>query len=232
MPDYHVRVSDQALEDMVLAASEAYILGPGRKKEERQKGRIETYGHLWGNRREVDNDHSHILVDRFSVSLSAWGTREGIRPHPEAICLKNQIIMRWSPHLCFLGDFHTHPYLDHDEVNECKGWDFSDQDIDDFLGHDSLSLWKLSEPYPPIMAVMAIAKMGRVHRSAGEWKENNLWMFNVAEYRFWLSIGVGEISKRKKKKSFSTSDVYLDLDPRFVNESGDRLVEKTNGEDE
>ena len=221
MPDYHVRVSDQALEDMVLAASEAYILGPGRKKEERQEGRIETYGHLWGNRREDDNNHTHILIDRFSVSLSAWGTREDIRPHPDDIHLKNEIIMRWSPHLCLLGDFHTHPYANHDEVNKCKGWNFSQIDKRSFKEEDSL--WKLSRPYTPIMAVMAIAKMGRVHRSTGEWKEDNRWMFNVGEYRFWLSIGIGKISKSKKRKSFSTSGVYLDLDPRFVNETGDRL---------
>ena len=227
MSGHYVRVSDHALEGMVLAASEAYVFGSGKKKK--KKDSVEIYGLLWGSRRR-DTDRNHIIfIDKFSVSLSARGTHKSVTPNPKAIELQGAVIERWSPHLMLLGDFHTHPCDNLAEADRLKGWNFSQNDETSFRGDDQL--WKLSHPHPPMMAVMAIAKVERVYRSAGEWLDNNRWMFNVGEYRFWLSVCVGK-GKSKEKRSISTSDVYLDLDPRFVNESGDRLVEKTNGEDE
>lgn len=215
--DYFVRISDQALEDMVLAASEAKVLGDGNRRK--HKG-VETYGHLWGNRRpDAENEQEHIYIEKFSMSLSAVGTFNEVRPDEDALHLKASILERWSPHLMLLGDFHTHPFDSLRKIKTQKGWDFSDEDVKNFLADGDL--WAHSHPLPPIMAVMAVTPLARVHDSKGDWETNYRWRFDTGQLRFWLSMGIG--CEAGDELWFSTDNVYLDLQPRLYNESGDRL---------
>ena len=215
--NHFIRVSDQALEDMVLAASEAKVLGDGDRKK--HKG-VETYGHLWGSRRrDVDNGQEHIYIEKFSMSLSAVGTHKQVRYDENALHLKASILERWSPRLMFLGDFHTHPHGSLEKIKAVKGWDFSDEDVKSFLKDESL--WNHSQPMPPIMTVMAVTPLKKVHETYGVLEENNRWRFDTGQLRFWLSVGIG--CRTEDGRGFSIDSVYLDLQPRLYNSSGDRL---------
>ena len=111
--DYSVRISDEVLESMSLAAIEAYCLGDGKKKN---KEKIETLGYMWGFRR-IEEEHTVFFVSKLSISISALRNSSWVAPNPHALTLKNALVKRWSPQLTLLGDFHTHPY---DDLNDVK----------------------------------------------------------------------------------------------------------------
>lgn len=153
--EYQVTVSDHALEEMVLAASESFALGNARTWDS-----AEVQGYLWGSRRQGDGVE-YIHVDRFSVSVSAWGDENSVAVDERVAQLKNSVIGLWAPHSHFVGTFHTHPYENLDEVNEVKGWEFSEEDVETFL--DDEVLWALAMPSHPIAMVMTVTKMAAVH---------------------------------------------------------------------
>lgn len=66
----------------------------------------------------------------------------------------------------------------------------------------------MSGDAPPIMAIMAVAKMQKVHQSLLEVAQKNTWTFNVGELRFWLSVSIGKKKGRGKKK-LSNKNVFL-----------------------
>ena len=101
-----VRISDAALESMVSAACEAYEFGDDNKKRP-----VETYAHVWGYRRRRDDGKTeHILIDRVNACVSAKGSSESVELSVDVVELQDRIVRHWSPHLCLLGDFHTHPF--------------------------------------------------------------------------------------------------------------------------
>ena len=239
-----IRVSNRALESMVLSASESYVLGDGHRipiKKSHQNYK-ETYGYIWGIHRKINkNSTEYIYVDRFYESLSARRKSDSVEPNEDAVRLKNSILERWSPHLSFLGDFHTHPYESLKEVQKCKGWEFSPSDKNSFKLDDHL--WKLANDRP-IMLVMAVAPIEKVHDTTAESQESNCWRFNIGELRFWLTASVGYIRKSRstvssinskkrassrlktllRRRLFRKDKIFLGLDPRFYyNPSGDRL---------
>ena len=65
----------------------------------------------------------------------------------------------------------------------------------------------MSGEAPPIMLIMAVTKIQKVHQSLLEVEQANRWMFNVGELRFWLYVGVGK--EEKGKRTFSEEDVFL-----------------------
>ncbi len=211
--EYHVTVSNHALDEMVLAASESFVLGNAR-----QWGAVEIHGYLWGSRRETE-DVEYIDVDKFSVSTSAVGDEESVAFDERVARIKNSILGYWSPHYHFLGSFHTHPYPSLEDVNNNKGWEFSDDDKATILGDEDV--WELSHPGTPIAMVMAVTKMAAVYDSFVGVKAGRL-EFNVGNLRFWLSVAVGEVSSGKEKV-FSTDNILFNPHSRHYNRAGARL---------
>ena len=212
----NVRVSDQALESMVLAACEAFEFGNNNNFKS-----VETIGHIWGLRKEDhDGTPEHIYVDRLSPCVSAKGTEHDVKLATNVIVLKDKIVRRWSPHLSLLGNFHTHPYESREELVENKGWNFSSYDQDSFLQDDNL--WK-SANYAPIFLVMAMAPLKKVYGTWGEATARFRWRFDVGEYRFYLSAAIGRTNRQGERCFKQPRFVNLDLDWRFHNESGNRM---------
>ena len=75
-----------------------------------------TYG-------EVDGIE-YLDVEKVSVSASALGDEDSILVDPRVVRIKNSILRLWAPHHHFLGEFHTHPYSNLEDVNRNNGWDF------------------------------------------------------------------------------------------------------------
>lgn len=210
--DYEVTVSNHALEEMVLAASESFLLGNAR-----ESGPVEIHGYLWGSRREVDGIE-YLDVEKVSVSASASGDEGSVEVDPRVVRIKNSVLRLWAPHHHFLGEFHTHPYSNLKDVNRSSGWDFSDQDEHAFLSDEDI--WELSYPERPIQLVVAVTKIQNVHETFSQLElDGRRIQFNVGNLRFWLSVGVGEVSKGQEK-IFSRENIVFHPFNRHFNPAG------------
>lgn len=219
-PFFRVKLSDQLIESMTLAALEAYVLGDQRNKKNKEK--VETFGYIWGFRK-IENDTINLYLDRMSLSLSARRTNGSVTPNEHAAELKHNLIERWSPHLMLLGDFHTHPYDDLAEVKSQVGWDFSDADLVS-LDSDEF-LWRKSDQ-TPVNLVMTVCRLGRVRETYDAvMRGDNLWQFDAGEFRFWLNVNVGYVDHNgDRQQTFkNNSGVFLDLS-RFYNGRSDRIA--------
>ena len=210
--DYEVTVSNHALEEMVLAASESFLLGNARQWES-----VEIHGYLWGSRRRDDDvDVEYIDVDKFSVSTSAWGDEDWVQVDKRVARIKNSILSRWTPHYHFLGMFHTHPYPRLKDVQDNRGWELSGQDERAFLSDDDL--WRLSRPGHPMALVMAVTRIARVDDTICKVDGGRL-EFNVGNLRYWLSAAVGGFSADREKE-LSTDNIMFNPYSRHVNLAG------------
>ena len=114
-----VRISDAALESMVLAACEAFEFGNNNGNKP-----VETYAHMWGYRRpDPDGKTERILVDRFNACVSAKGSPDSVELSVDVVDLQDSIVRYWSPHMSLLGDFHTHPFKSLDKLRKRRGWE-------------------------------------------------------------------------------------------------------------
>lgn len=215
---YRVRLSDNALETIVLAAAEAYCLGDGHKRRH-----IEILGYMWGTTRRT-REVTEVYIERASVSLSARRNRDWVEPNQHAPRLKNQIVQRWSPHLQLLGDFHTHTYGSLTDVDEIRGFEFSEDDFEFFREDDFL--WENSET--PLMLAVTVARLGAVRETIGAtYVRRNVACFDVGELRLWLNAAVGYMDEGGRQHTGNTrSPLALDLGPRLFNSSGDRVFER------
>lgn len=216
MLDYRVRLSDRFLESAVLAAIEAYCHGDGKNQVE-----IETVGPVWGYRRRDIEGVEIIYLDRLAVSLSASRSTASVTPVEEATHLMASVMDRLAPELTLLGDFHSHPYKDRSEVQRHTGYDFSPADFECFLGDDLL--WDRN-PAGPIMVVITICRLSKVHNTDAKAIRNNVWQFDLGEFRFWINVVAGYLKDGERRHTGNTrSPVWLDLNSRFFNVSGDRV---------
>jgi hypothetical protein len=222
MRQYRIRVSEDALGSMALAAIEAYAFGEGTKRKRRG---LETYGYLWGHTKR-ETELTQYYLTKLSVSISAERERASVVPNDDAGRLKARFMDRWAPELTLLGDFHTHPFKDQPLVRSVKGYEFSDNDFEAFQ-NDEL-LWEQTEISPveiaPVMLVMTICRQKRVREATYEQKRNNICSFAVGEFKFWLNAVVGEMDGETRTSTQNThSSVFLDLGSRFLNAARDRI---------
>jgi len=126
-----VIVENQALQDMMLGALEAYSVPKGRGSRY-----SEVYGVCFGSVK-AEKRHArgvgsyqllHVLVSRVALQLRAettatYATRE---PRSEAVHL--EMAHELFPHLDLVGDFHSHPYESLDTLRARRGWKYSRSD--------------------------------------------------------------------------------------------------------
>lgn len=211
-----MRLSDRFLESAVLAAVEAYCHGDGKNRVE-----IETLGPVWGYRGRDHEGTEIIYLDRLAVSLSAERSTCSVTPVEEATRLMARVMDRLAPELTLLGDFHSHPYANRAEVQRCTGYDFSAADFECFLADDLL--WDRN-PAGPVMVVVTICRLGKVHDTDARPVRNNVWQFDLGEFRFWINVVAGYLKDGERRHTGNTrSPVWLDLNSRFFNVSGDRV---------
>ena len=217
---YVVNVSDEALDAMLLAATEAYCFGVGR----RTKGepRVEVDGYLWGfHRDDPDANYTWIQVERFAPSMSSRRSPDWVEPNEESAKLMHAIMTRRTPQLAFVGEVHTHPYDSLSQVLEINGWEFSKMDRE----ATSETVWQLCGEHSPLWIVIAIAPLQRVQGSEGPRnldEQMNVWQFDVGEMRFWLHA---EVAERDDEGTVHFPEhTVLYLLPRFLNAPGDRIL--------
>lgn len=217
---FRVRVSSHFLEAVTLAAIEAYCYGdkPGRRWRP-----VETLGYIWGFKKE-DEDETVLFLDRMSISISSARGRNSVDPNPEAALLKNEVVLRWSPHLSLLGDFHSHPYRTLKDVTDINGFEFSDRDFESFIEDDLL--WQESGNNPVMLAI-TICRLGRVRENFGQRIRSNVHRYKVGQFQFWINVAVGYLDEDGNRchTGNSHSKAALDLDQWLYNPASDRVAE-------
>ncbi len=215
---FTVRMSAQLLEAMTLAAVEAYCYG---KRQKRKWQPVETLGYIWGYKK-LEGDHTIFYLDRTSLSISSSRGIDSVLPNNEAALLKNEVVLRWSPHLTMLGDFHSHAYRTLTQVQKIVGFEFSGDDFASFRGDDLI--WEQSDN-SPVMLAITVCRLGRVRENFGGHLRNNIYRYAVGEFQFWINVAVGYLDENGKRQHTgnSHSKADLDIDYWHYNAARDRV---------
>lgn len=114
MIDSVVSISEQAFFSIVTSALEAYklehVLNGGDSA-----ARVETFGHLWGYYQPLigrDMIYRVVLAD---TSTAVERDQSSVAFTDEAQELKQGFIDTFFPEVCYLGDYHSHPYSYEDD---------------------------------------------------------------------------------------------------------------------
>lgn len=181
--DLSISVSDTAFMHLLMIGMEAYKLRPWGKGTRDEY--TETGGVLWGYARN-DVNYDHVRIEHISVDLHAERSKNEITLNKKSNMNKKRIVQARWPHLCLIGDFHTHPYEKYSEAKHDRGWEYSEGDRKSWeepLCHNVWSDLRAS-------LVLTIAKLERVHdenRIDPDVKSDNVLYWQMGNYRFWLS---------------------------------------------
>lgn len=178
---YYIRISENALIQLVLNGLEAYsVFHQGKKKAET---RLETYGLLWGHETHLSNNNDILYsIELISVDTSAERSRNFCNPNDSALQLKRDIMTSFWPHYDFLGDFHTHPYKKYTDVTKNKCYNYSAGDVKSL--EDYSDYWK-NYNYR-VGLVLTIALLSKEGTKGFEHTQNNLIEFTLGNYRLWI----------------------------------------------
>jgi hypothetical protein len=102
-------LSAEAFRQIVSSALEAYAVPHGRRKSTTNHLPLETCGSIWGYRTEQE-DESYFHVVAADPETSAERKSDYVINKVGANRIKAGFYRTYSPELCYLGDFHSHPY--------------------------------------------------------------------------------------------------------------------------
>ena len=176
---YHERVSvvvsDQALEDMLLGAWEAYFVPVPDKPRSR---RSEVYGVCFGSIKEERHEHKgegrqrylSIHVRRVALQLRARAGRNYVVPNLRSEEEHVRMARELFPHLDLVGDFHSHPYATLADLQEARGWDYTAADEED--NQAWYERMRACGHQPRVGLILALAQGERSGRAARSRKAN------------------------------------------------------------
>ncbi|MBF0420057.1 MAG: hypothetical protein HQL78_07815 [Magnetococcales bacterium] len=210
--EYLVRISDHALMELVLAAVEGYTVKeaghsskPGRKPQF-----VETIGLLWGHTARVP--YNRLLLNVENVTVDAMANKKSGSVLPaEGEFVKRDFITSFWPHLQFLGEFHSHPYKDINDVKACQGYLFSPGDrkrIETNIDE--------GEPYllddPRVHAVVTVASLKRRVLAPPMHITENTIEFTLGAFRFWITVYVACTLRCEQNES---GKIIINRDPEW-----------------
>ncbi len=172
--ELRVWIRELALQDMLLAGLEAFLVPAGSGKPS-----TEIYGIVFGSlrvskptvTRPRGRSTVELNVERVCIQYRARGTPSEVtadeRSEAAHLAMGEELFPYWQ----LVGDFHTHIYRDLDQLYRQRGWEYSRTDerfnIDWFrrlraLGH-----------HPRVALILTITRAERVaNRSVENWRGN------------------------------------------------------------
>jgi hypothetical protein len=124
-----VLIEPRAIEDLLLAAAETYVV-PARGKG---NGFTECYGVCYGSRRDhapfADGRFRRTVhVSRIVTQLRARANAHEVYPNAQSAKIHGEVADKLFSHLSVVGDYHTHPYKSLTRLRSVRGWEYSDAD--------------------------------------------------------------------------------------------------------
>ena len=181
-----VWLDDRAIEDIVLVALEAYAVPKGRGFKY-----TETFGICFGStksteeKRQAHGRHtvSYLHIDSVHIQLRAEGFPSKVTYDLRSLEAQMEVARHLFPQLDIVGDFHTHPYRNVEELKANKGWLFSRA--------DEINIPEWASPlrkmgfHPRTSLIVAVAKGGkRIARPTRV--RPNVLRFAVGKYLFYV----------------------------------------------
>ena len=114
MIDSVVSISEQAFFSIVTSALEAYKLEHVLTCGDSAAG-VETFGHLWGYCQPLIGRNMMHRVVWADTSTAVERDQGSVSYTDEAQELKQGFIDTFFPEVCYLGDYHSHPYSHEDD---------------------------------------------------------------------------------------------------------------------
>ena len=203
-----VWLDDRAIEDIVIVGLEAYAVPKGRGIKY-----TETYGICFGSsktteeKRQAHGRHitSYIHVSSVHIQLRAEGYPNKVTYDLRSLETQMEAAKNLFPQLDIVGDFHTHPYRDPQQVKDLHGWQFSHS--------DEVNIPEWATPLrgmgyqPRTSLIVAIAKGGK-RASRPRRIKPNVIRFSMGKYHFYLSC-YRIIGNRYSDKQITINSVAL-----------------------
>lgn len=134
LEDVDVIINAQALEDLLMGVFETYLV-PKSKKEPFS----EVFGLCLGmaSRQKITKKGTgtrtkwFVYVDKAIPQIRARATYDSVTPNLRSIEAVVETASALFPQLEIIGDYHSHPYRDTDELKRAKGWEVSGADDED-----------------------------------------------------------------------------------------------------
>lgn len=179
-------LDDRAIEDIVLVALEAYAV-PRRGVQF-----TETYGICFGSTKSTEEKrHAHgyhttryIHVGSVHIQLRAELYTNKVTYDLRSLESQMAVATHLFPQLDIVGDFHTHPYKNTQELRTLKGWRYSAAD------EAGIPTWvtplKQMGYHPRTSLIVGIAKSSKRISKPGRLKPNVV-RFSVDKYHFYIA---------------------------------------------
>jgi hypothetical protein len=203
-----VWLDDRAIEDIVLVALEAYAVPKGRGVRF-----TETYGICFGSTKSTDEKRlahgrhttCYVHVNSVHIQVRAEGYPNKVTYDFRSLETQMEVARHLFPQLDIVGDFHTHPYKDADQLKSIKGWRYSRGD------ESSIPAWVIplrKMGYKPrISLIVGIGKGGKRIIRPGRLKPNVI-RFSIDKYHFYLA-GFRIIGDRYSDKHITMNSIAL-----------------------
>lgn len=154
-------IEDHVLPQLLTSAIEAYEVSHRAHIRGRANKKLETFGLLWGYalpaRKGVP---ARLVAVVATVETSALRNSDWVRPDFESIAIKRDFFGEYWPQLELIGTFHSHPYEDLTDINDCKGWRASESDRDFWPVLHELVCPDMGELAHLVIAITALGRKG------------------------------------------------------------------------
>jgi hypothetical protein len=164
--DFSVWIMESALQDMLVAAIEAYWVPPGRKRYS------EVYGLCFGSIKKEETskrgkgkfEEIQIELERVCIQHQAHASTSWVIPNEKSEAVHLRLASELFPYWEVVGDFHTHTYTTLSDILRVKGWLLSSSD--ERYNREWVEYLREKKLQPKVGVILAIAKAGKKSRSS------------------------------------------------------------------
>lgn len=198
---HQVVISDDALFQMITAGLEAYCL----RHPHKSMTAIECIGNLWGKYTRTPRT-SKLLINSLTIDTSAKMNRGWVKDEEESGKLKKTVAQLFEHSLTWLGDFHTHPWVESELSNvqmlrKGRYYGFSATDID-----NSYSSHPIEDTSLVLSLVMTFYRIKHTNIELDGHIDDNTWEFSIGNVKCWLHAQVYNVEEQVPEKTVLVSD--------------------------
>ncbi|GGW57070.1 hypothetical protein [Alishewanella tabrizica] len=183
-----VVIEDHVIPSLLTSAMEAYEFEHKTHSRGKGKRKLETFGLLWGYViPEKNGKPAKVVATNATIETSALRHEEWVRPEPESIQAKKELINSYWPHLELVGSFHSHPYDELDDVISARGWQCSDGDRKFFPWFHEVICPEQPNIAHVIVTVTQLKKSSKAIINRIESKEADGISVSTGYRKFWIN---------------------------------------------
>lgn len=198
---HKVVISEDVLFQMITAGLEAYCVKHPNKREVG----IECIGQLWGHYTRTSRT-SKLLVKSLTIDTSARMNRGWVLDDAESLNLKMKVAELFEDHFTWLGDFHSHPYVESEISNaqllrQGRNHNFSPADVS--RSYQSLPIKDTSLM---LSIVMTFYRMQRTNIAKDGRIDDNTFEFSIGNVKCWLHAQIYNVEQKTPEETLVETD--------------------------